>query len=153
MKSVLIATTLSLAVLAFPGTASADDDRDRDSRKEYEEDRREAWKDRREAEREYAKELREAEREYWKERREAEREYEKDRREALRERAKDQRRWARGEYLPRQYLGESHYVRDYRAYGLAPPPRGYAYVRPDQDDETLYLVQLASGLVSLIVGD
>lgn len=150
MKTLL--TAMTLALFAVSGTAIADEP-GKEARKAYEEAQREAWKDRNEAAREYAKDRREAEREYWKDRREAEREFQKDRREALKEEAKEYRRWARGEYIPRDYLGDAYYVRDYRAYDLAPPPRGYVYVRPYQDDETFYLVQLATGLISTIFGD
>lgn len=151
MKRLLIASALMLAV---SGVAQADDrwKDEREAAKEYREDRREYEKDRREARREAEKDRREAEREYWKDRREAQREFEKDRREALRERAKAERRWARGEYIPREYLVDAYYVRDYRAYDLAPPPRGYTWVRPDPHDDRYYLVQLASGVIAEILG-
>lgn len=155
MKHLLIASVLTMMVLS--GAASADDRSD--ARKDYEEAQREAWKDRREAQRDYEKDRREAEkerredeREYWKKRAEVEREFQKDRREALKERAKHQRRWARGEHIPRDYMLESYYVRDHRAYELAPPPRGHMWVRPDPQDDTYYLVQLATGLISSILG-
>ncbi|CAA9344281.1 MAG: hypothetical protein AVDCRST_MAG71-2401 [uncultured Lysobacter sp.] len=151
MKRLLIAAALTMAV---SGIASADDrdkDRREDSKERYEH-LREVEKDRHEALREYGKDRREAEREYWKDRREAEREYEKDRREALKERAKAERRWARGEHLPREYLVDSYYVRDYGRYDLAPPPRGYTWVRPDPRDDRYYLVQMATGVIAQILG-
>lgn len=169
MKKLLMAG--ALATLALSGTALASDDDDRwEARQDYEEARREAredyeealreasedrdeeWEERHEAEREYAEELREAEREYWKERIEAEREFRKEQREAMKEH-RDHRRWARGERIPRGYLGEPYYVRDYRAYDLAPPPDGYMWVRPHPRDETYYLVQLATGLIARILGN
>lgn len=140
MKHLLIAGALALLV---SGVASADD-RGKE-RREYEQDRREAL-------READKDRREAEREYWKDRREAQREFEKDRREALKERAKAEREWARGEYIPREYLMDRYYVRDYRAYDLAPPPRGYTWVRPDPRDDRYYLVQMATGVIAQILG-
>lgn len=161
MKKLLIAT--ALAAIAFSGSAFADDDRGRESRKaygemqreaakdrreairEYEKDRREYEKDRREHRREVAKDRREAEREYWKDRREAEREWRKD--------VREHRRWARGEYIPRDYLADRYYVRDYRDYDLAVPPDGYRWVHPYQGDDTYYLVQVATGLISSILGD
>lgn len=180
MKKLLMAA--ALATLAVSGTALADDDDRREARKDYEEaqrearkdyeealreaskDRHEAWKDReeaareyakdrREAEREYAKDRREAEREYWKERAEAEREYREERREAMKEQREVYRRWARGDRIPRGYMGEPYQVRDYRAYDLAPPPDGYMWVRPHPRDDTYYLVQLATGLVARILGN
>ena len=140
MKRLLIATALLTFV---SGVASADD---------RWKDHREHDKDRREAVREADKDRREAEREYWKDRREAEREYQKDRREALKERAEVEREWARGEYIPREYLVDRYYVRDYRAYDLAPPPRGYTWVRPDPRDDRYYLVQMATGVIAQILG-
>ena len=159
MKHLLIASALTMMTLS--GAAVADGrDRNRDDRKDYREWQREALKDRREAQREYEKDRREyekdrreAHREYWKDRAEAEREYAKDRREALREREKAQRRWARGQHIPRDYLYDRYYVRDYRAYNLAPPPNGHMWVRPDAQDVTYYLVQLATGLISGILGE
>jgi Ni/Co efflux regulator RcnB len=151
MKRLLIASAL---MLAFTAGASADErwedrheaDKDRqEAQREYEKDRREAY-------REAEKNDREAEREYWKDRREADREYEKDRREAIKERAKAERHWARGEYIPREYLVERYYVRDYRAYDLAPPPRGYTWVRPDPRDDEYYMVQIATGVIAEILG-
>ena len=150
MKTLWIAS--ALVTLAFARPVAADEP-GKEARKAYEEAQREAWKDRREAQREYAKDRREAEREYWKDRREAEREFAKERREALKEQREDYRRWARGEYIPREFLVDRYYVRDYYAYDLAPPPRGYVYVRPYEDAETFYLVQLATGLISTIFGD
>lgn len=160
MKHLLIASVLTMATLS--GAASADDRWD--ARQDYEEEQREAWQERREAQREaweerreaqleYEEERREAEAEYWEERAEIEREYRSERREALKERGKASRRWARGEHIPRDYLLEPYYVRDYGAYELAPPPRGHIWVRPSEQDDTYYLVQMATGLISRILGD
>ena len=153
MKRLLIAGALLMAV---SGVALADDDDRREDRREYQKDRyeaqREYQKDRYEAQREAEKDRREDHREYLKDRREAEREFEKDRREALKKYAKAQRKWARGQSIPRQYLDEPYYVRDYRDYDLAPPPRGYTWVRPDPRDEHYYLVQMATGVISQILG-
>lgn len=150
MKRLLIASALTM--MALSGVASADDRDDRDDREEYEEALREDWEDREEDRREFEKERREAEREYWKDRREAQREYEKERREELKEREKAYRRWARGEHLSRDYLTEPYYVRDYAVYELAPPPRGHVWVRPYPEDDTYYLVQLATGVIARVLG-
>lgn len=162
MKRLLIASALMLAV---SGAAGADErwkdvreaEKERyEARREHDKEREEAWreaaKDRREAEREYWKDRREAVREAEKDRREAAREFEKDRREAYKERANAEREWARGEYLPREYLDDAYHVRDYRAYELAPPPRGYTWVRPDPQDDRYYLVQIATGVIAQILG-
>lgn len=61
--------------------------------------------------------------------------------------------WKRGERLPVVYLEPRYYVRDYREYRLAPPPDGYVWVRPYEDDDQYYMVQLATGLISQILGD
>ncbi|MET0272112.1 MAG: RcnB family protein [Phenylobacterium sp.] len=42
------------------------------------------------------------------------------------------RQWRHGEKLPPAYRGRA-YVVDYRTYRLAPPPRGYQYVRVGND--------------------
>ncbi|HEX2083216.1 MAG TPA: RcnB family protein [Xanthomonadaceae bacterium] len=134
MKSLLIAV---LATLALSGPSLADE-RGKEARKAQEE-----------AQREHQKDRREAEKAYWKDRREADKEYRKD----LKEERKAYRRWARGEHIPRDYLVETYYIRDYRDYDLAPPPPGYMWVRPYEDDDTYYMVQLATGLISQIFGN
>ena len=53
--------------------------------------------------------------------------------------------WRRGDRIPVVYLEPRYYIDDYRAYGLAPPPAGYRWVRP-MDDRYL-LVQVATGLI------
>ena len=75
-------------------------------------------------------------------------EYRKDVRKAQKEQAKAYKRWAKGQYIPRQYVVQHYYVNDYRDYGLAPPPVGYQYIQPYPQDNTYYLVQLATGLIA-----
>lgn len=133
MKHLLIACAL---MVAASGVAQADNPWKHG---------REVAKERREAQREYEKDRRKAEQEYWKDRRKAEREYRRDL-------ARAERRWARGEHLPRSYLSDAYYVRDYGAYGLAAPPAGYTWVRPDPRDDQYYMVQLATGLIEQILG-
>jgi Ni/Co efflux regulator RcnB len=58
--------------------------------------------------------------------------------------------WKRGDRIPLADLGPGYYVDDYRAYNLAPPPRGYRWVRP-MDDRYL-LVQVATGLIDEVLG-
>ncbi|HEY9216642.1 MAG TPA: RcnB family protein [Phenylobacterium sp.] len=103
----------------MPGVVLIDDDDD--------------WDDWRDDQRDRAKELRKAERDYAK----AQRKY-----------AKAQRRYARGQYLPAQYRSQRYVIQDYRAYRLPPPPRGYAYVRYDDD---ILLTGLASGLITRVL--
>jgi Ni/Co efflux regulator RcnB len=54
------------------------------------------------------------------------------------------RAWRRGERLP-EYYRDSLAVVDYRVYELAPPPRGYHYVRDDRGD--YLLVGIATGII------
>lgn len=147
MKRLLITSAVMLAV---SGVASADDRWE--GIREYEKDRREAIREAEKDHREAEKDRREAQREYWKDRREAMREAEKDRREAYRERMKAEREWARGQYIPREYLVDRYYIRNYDEYELAPPPQGYMWVRPNPRDDRYYLVQLATGVISQILG-
>ncbi len=59
------------------------------------------------------------------------------------------RHWRHGQRLPSQYRS-SRYVVNYRTYHLAPPPRGYHYVRVGND---VVLVAIAGGLISLVLMD
>lgn len=49
-------------------------------------------------------------------------------------------RWERGH----RYLGPNYVVRDYRHYRLRPPPRGYHWVRANND---YLLVAVATGVI------
>lgn len=51
--------------------------------------------------------------------------------------------WAKGQRLPREYLGGGYYV-DYRVYHLRAPPPGHRYVRVDG---RVMLVAIATGLI------
>ncbi len=55
--------------------------------------------------------------------------------------------WSRGQKLPKAYRDRS-YVVDYRAYHLKQPPRGYVWVR---NDNNVYLVSQQNGLIAQIV--
>ena len=82
----------------------------------------------------------------------AAKDYQKAVNKAHKEDEKAYRRWAKGQSIPREYVVERYYVRDYNTYNLAPPPSGYVWVRPYPEDNTYYMVQLASGLISQIFG-
>ena len=60
--------------------------------------------------------------------------------------------WRRGDHLPVAYLAPRYYVDDYRAYRLSAPPPGYRWVRPYGNSEEFLLVQVATGLISQILG-
>jgi Ni/Co efflux regulator RcnB len=61
-----------------------------------------------------------------------------------------QYKFARGQRVPTIYMQPRYYVEDYRVYNLAPPPRGYRWVRPD--DGRYLLISTATGLISQILG-
>jgi len=54
-------------------------------------------------------------------------------------------RYRRGDRAPVVYLQPRYYVNDYRAYRLAPPPRGYRWVRPM--DGHFLLVAVTTGVI------
>ena len=58
-------------------------------------------------------------------------------------------RWARGQRLDNNYRRNYVQSRDYRRYRLHQPPRGYQWVRVDND---FILVSVATGLISSIIG-
>lgn len=55
--------------------------------------------------------------------------------------------WRRGERLPQAYWGRDRYV-DYRHHHLRRPPRGYQWVRVD---DNYALVALTTGLIAEII--
>ncbi|MDB6163282.1 MAG: putative integral rane protein [Xanthomonadaceae bacterium] len=61
-----------------------------------------------------------------------------------------QHKFERGQRVPAIYRESRYYVQDYRAYNLAPPPRGYRWVQPDNG--RYLLISTATGLISQILG-
>jgi Ni/Co efflux regulator RcnB len=61
-----------------------------------------------------------------------------------------QHKFERGERLPYIYRQQRYYVRDYRAYNLEPPPRGYRWVQPESG--RYLLISTATGLISQLLG-
>lgn len=59
----------------------------------------------------------------------------------------DYRAWQRGGYLPPAYRG--YVVNDYGRYRLRPPPRGYHWVRANDD---YILAAIATGLILEVIG-
>jgi Ni/Co efflux regulator RcnB len=57
------------------------------------------------------------------------------------------RQWHRGDKLPTSYRGNAYKV-DYRHYGLSAPPRGYQYVRVNND---VVLTAIATGVVASVI--
>jgi Ni/Co efflux regulator RcnB len=56
--------------------------------------------------------------------------------------------WSRGYRMSAAERGRYSEVRDYRRYRLAPPPRGYHWVKADN---SYLLVGVATGLISSII--
>jgi Ni/Co efflux regulator RcnB len=56
--------------------------------------------------------------------------------------------WARGDRLPPNYYSNRGYYVDYRRYHLRQPPRGYQWVRVDNN---YALVALTTGLIASII--
>lgn len=55
--------------------------------------------------------------------------------------------WRHGEKLPPAYRSRA-YVVDYRTYRLAPPPRGYQYVRVGND---VALTAITTGVIASVI--
>ncbi|MBD7986894.1 RcnB family protein [Luteimonas sp. Sa2BVA3] len=136
MKRLLLAAALATVAVSATGMAEARDNHRHGHHASKAE--RDYWKHREKAERRARKDYEKAERDY---------------RKAVREEEKAYRRWARGQYIPVEYRQPRYYVQDYRSYGLAAPPAGYTYVRPYPQDDTYYMIELASGLVARILGE
>ena len=51
--------------------------------------------------------------------------------------------WGKGQYLPAEY--RAIHIEDWQRHDLRPAPRGYRWVRVDED---AYLVEIASGLIA-----
>ena len=146
-KQSALATALALVTLATPAAFAQGQHRGND-RGQYDDRNHDHRNDRGD----YRGEYRDGRRDYRDDRRDHRdyRDYRKTVRKAYRQDQKDYRRWARGQYIPRDYMASRYYINDYRSYRLAPPPRGYAWVRPHQNDDTYYMVQIASGLIAQI---
>ena len=56
--------------------------------------------------------------------------------------------WSRGDRLYRDYRGSQYYVNDWRRYNLRRPPRGYRWVRVDND---YMLVAITTGIIMDII--
>jgi Ni/Co efflux regulator RcnB len=56
-------------------------------------------------------------------------------------------RWARGQHFDRRYATNYQVVSNYKAYRLQAPPRGYRYVRSNND---IVMVAIASGLIGAV---
>ena len=57
------------------------------------------------------------------------------------------RSWNNGDRLPNNYRDRRYYV-DYRQYQLSPPPRGYQWVRVNND---VVLTAIATGVIASVI--
>ena len=64
-------------------------------------------------------------------------------------RRSDARRWSRGQRLPDQYRQDRYYVKNWRQHGLRQPPRGYRWVRDDNND--FFLAAIATGIIATVI--
>ena len=55
-------------------------------------------------------------------------------------------RWSRGDRLPNQYRQSQYVANDWRQHGLRQPPRGYRWVRTDNND--YFLAAIATGIIA-----
>jgi Ni/Co efflux regulator RcnB len=62
--------------------------------------------------------------------------------------SKQAHRWARGQRFDRRYASNYQVIGNYRTYHLQAPPRGYRYVRANND---ILLVGIASGLIASVL--
>ncbi len=58
-------------------------------------------------------------------------------------------RWSRGERLPDQYWQDRYYVNDWQQRGLNRPPRGYRWVRNENDD--FFLAAISTGIITMAI--
>jgi Ni/Co efflux regulator RcnB len=133
MKRFLAATALALALISGVATTAQADNRDRHGRRhDNHHDRHDYRPDRRDWERDR----------YYGFRHHDGRRYDCGR--YVRPSGYYYRSWRYGDHLPHAYYGRRYIVNDYYAYRLRPPPRGYHWVRIDND---VVLAAIASGLV------
>jgi Ni/Co efflux regulator RcnB len=58
------------------------------------------------------------------------------------------RHWRKGERFDRRYATNYRVIDNYRSYRLAPPPRGYHYVRSGND---AVLVGITTGIIAGVI--
>jgi Ni/Co efflux regulator RcnB len=144
MKRLFAATALALTLIGGVVTTAQADNRDRDRYERRHDDRRDDWRrddrhDDRRHDRRYDR--RDWDRYYGFRHHDARR-YQYGR--YVRPSGYHYRSWRYGDHLPRGYYSRRYIVNDYHVYHLRPPPRGYHYVRVDND---VVLAAIASGIV------
>ena len=58
-------------------------------------------------------------------------------------------RWSRGDRIPTEYRQNRYVVSEWRQYGLNRPPRGYHWVRNNNND--FYLAAIATGVIATVI--
>ena len=58
-------------------------------------------------------------------------------------------RWSRGDRIPNEYRQNRYVVGDWRQHGLNQPPRGYHWVRNNNND--FYLAAIATGVIVTVI--
>jgi Ni/Co efflux regulator RcnB len=144
MKRLFAATALALTLIGGVVATAQADNRDRDRYERRHDDRRDDWRrddrhDDRRHDRRYDR--RDWDR-YYGFRHHDGRRYQYGR--YVRPSGYHYRSWRYGDHLPRGYYSRRYIVNDYHVYHLRPPPRGYHYVRVDND---VVLAAIASGIV------
>ena len=131
MKRFFAATALALALISGVVTTAQADNRDRHERRhDHRDDHRDDRHDRRDGDRHHGFRHHDGHRfSYGR---------------YVRPSGYHYRSWRYGDHLPRAYYSRRYIVNDYYAYRLRPPPRGYHWVRVDND---VVLAAIASGLV------
>ena len=65
------------------------------------------------------------------------------------DRSNDRPHWSRGDRIPQPYRQDEYVVRDWQQHNLRTPPRGYRWVRNDNDQYVL--AAMTSGIIAEIV--
>jgi len=128
MKRLLLTTSISVLLLSSTAAMARDHDKDKDKHDRYGD--RHGYNDR--------------------DRHDDDRRYDDRRHDNGRHLGHIKQGYRRGMRAPAVYLQPRYYVNDYRRYRLAPPPRGYRWVRPA--DDRYLLVEITSGLISQALG-
>ena len=63
----------------------------------------------------------------------------------------DRPHWSRGDRLPDRYRASQYVVGDWQQHNLRTPPRGYHWVRNDNDRDQFFLTAIGTGLIFEIV--
>ncbi|MET0654331.1 MAG: RcnB family protein [Pseudoxanthomonas sp.] len=139
MKRLLLTTSIAVLLLSSASAMARDNDKGKDKHDKHDRDRS-GYSDRRDHDDDRG----------YDDRRHDDRRYDDRRHDNGRHLGQIKHGYRRGMHAPVVYLQPRYYVNDYRQYRLSAPPRGYRWVRP-QNDHYL-LVEAATGLISQALG-